>query len=488
MPDLVVFFDLVQSLGNAAWSAIWVPVCVWTAVVLAATGALRVAPHALPPVSTYRFQQALLGALPAGILGAVLIDIPGRGSLPTNLPISGLPGTSLPGVTVMPDGYALTWTHGIGVLTLFAAGTAIFATVRLFQQVRKTRSLSRSIVRSASTPAASTPPLLSSRDSLRRHVEQLRQRLCVRRPARLIVSSVTDAPMLVPGLSPMIVLPEWMVAGTPCSMIREERIEDKETGGEQIEMSLAHELIHLRRYDDWAALAERWVAALATIHPLVHMLVRDIRLNRERACDAAVLRTLRCQRGSYARLLTRVAQQSSPAPAIALSESMSSLQQRLQTMTQSPRISNSTMVRFLTGGVFALLIVGMTACADSPSATTTDATSSAASSAEATNTDKTEYQRPSLIGGLSSVTQKVQYPASAAQQGIEGRVFVQFTVTEDGAVTDANVARGVSPELDAEALRVVKTLSFEPATQSGEAVSAEMTFPISFKLSSDDAR
>lgn len=485
MYDLVSFSGALRDLGHVAWSVIWVPTCIWTAVVLTATAAFRIVPDALPPASTYRFQQALLAALPIGILGGVLIDLPIRAQRATELPLAGVPGTSLlPGVTIVPDGYAVTWAHAVGALTLLAAGTAILATARLFQRIRQTRLLSQSILHETGSAADSTADaersLAASTSALNQRVERLRHRLRVRRPARLFVSSMTSAPMLVPGSSPLLVLPEWMVNATSGTTVDDA----------QIEMSLAHELVHLRRYDDWAALAERGIAAIASIHPLVHTLVRDIRLSRERACDATVLQTLQCQRGSYARLLTSVAQQSSPLPAVTLSESTSSLEQRLQTMTQSPHISNSTMVRLLTCGVFALLILGMTACADSPSSTTPDSSASEASEAssvETTDKDNAAYRNPALIGDLSSIGQRVEYPESAAQEGVQGKVFVQFTVTKDGSVSDAKVARGVSPELDAEAVRVVETLSFEPATQNGEAVPAKMTFPITFKLPSDEA-
>jgi len=93
---------------------------------------------------------------------------------------------------------------------------------------------------------------------------------------------------------------------------------------------------------------------------------------------------------------------------------------------------------------------------------------------------------PQLIGGLEGLAQQIQYPASAKEAGVEGRVFVQFVVDERGNVVNEQIIRGVSPETDAEALRVVRLARFEPGTQRGEPVKVQFTLPISFKLDADN--
>ena len=71
----------------------------------------------------------------------------------------------------------------------------------------------------------------------------------------------------------------------------------------------------------------------------------------------------------------------------------------------------------------------------------------------------------------------------AAKNNIEGRVIVQFVIDETGQVGEVKVVRPVSEELDAEAVRVVKTFpKFEPGRQDGEAVSVWYTLPIMFKI------
>lgn len=94
-------------------------------------------------------------------------------------------------------------------------------------------------------------------------------------------------------------------------------------------------------------------------------------------------------------------------------------------------------------------------------------------------------EMPQLIGGLEGLQQEIRYPESAKAEGIEGTVFVQFVVDETGDVIDEKIVRGVSPELDAEALRVVRQARFEPGTQRGEPVKVRFSLPIKFKLGPD---
>lgn len=89
---------------------------------------------------------------------------------------------------------------------------------------------------------------------------------------------------------------------------------------------------------------------------------------------------------------------------------------------------------------------------------------------------------PVLIGGLEGLQQAVQYPDAARAEGVEGTVFVQFVVDEQGRVTEERVVRGVHPALDAEALRVVRQARFEPGTQRGEPVKVRFTIPIRYRL------
>jgi TonB family protein len=97
-------------------------------------------------------------------------------------------------------------------------------------------------------------------------------------------------------------------------------------------------------------------------------------------------------------------------------------------------------------------------------------------------------QMPELIGGLASIQQTLRYPELAKRAGIEGRVFVQFIVDEQGNVVDPEVVRGVGSGLDAAALDAVRGARFKPGVQRGQAVRVRMSLPITFRLNGDSPR
>ena len=96
-------------------------------------------------------------------------------------------------------------------------------------------------------------------------------------------------------------------------------------------------------------------------------------------------------------------------------------------------------------------------------------------------------EMPKFPGGLQEamvfIGKNIKYPVEAQQAKIEGRVIVRFVVGRDGSVSDVEVMRGVSPELDAEAVRVVSMMpKWIPGKQRGKAVAVKYTMPIMFRL------
>ena len=108
-------------------------------------------------------------------------------------------------------------------------------------------------------------------------------------------------------------------------------------------------------------------------------------------------------------------------------------------------------------------------------------------SAQDTKVYETVEQLPEFPGGMEAMikflSENIKYPAQAVKDKIEGRVLVQFVVEKTGQIGEVKVARSVSEELDAEAVRVVKSMpNFTPGRQDGKAVAVWYTLPIMFKL------
>lgn len=84
---------------------------------------------------------------------------------------------------------------------------------------------------------------------------------------------------------------------------------------------------------------------------------------------------------------------------------------------------------------------------------------------------------------LQYIADNIRYPASASENNIQGRVFLRFCVTATGEIGQVEIMRGVDPDLDAEAARVVRTIKgFVPGKQGGQPVPVWYQLPINFQL------
>jgi TonB family protein len=83
---------------------------------------------------------------------------------------------------------------------------------------------------------------------------------------------------------------------------------------------------------------------------------------------------------------------------------------------------------------------------------------------------------------MEALREAIQYPAGAKEAGIEGRVFVQFVVDENGDAINLEVTRSVHEALDRAALEAVEQMQFEPGKQRGMPVKVQMALPVTFKL------
>ena len=102
-------------------------------------------------------------------------------------------------------------------------------------------------------------------------------------------------------------------------------------------------------------------------------------------------------------------------------------------------------------------------------------------------------EMPEFPGGMGEAMKflgrNIKYPVVAQQAKIEGRVIVQFVVERDGNLSNIHVVRGVSPELDAEAIRVIGLMpKWKPGKQRGKEVAVKYTVPIMFRLQTPEPK
>jgi protein TonB len=99
-------------------------------------------------------------------------------------------------------------------------------------------------------------------------------------------------------------------------------------------------------------------------------------------------------------------------------------------------------------------------------------------------------EMPEYPGGRGAMYkylgENIKYPEKARENKVEGTVYVNFVVQEDGSVASVSILRGVGSGLDEEALRVVRTMpNWKPGKQEGKAVNVQYNLPIKFTLAQD---
>ena len=100
---------------------------------------------------------------------------------------------------------------------------------------------------------------------------------------------------------------------------------------------------------------------------------------------------------------------------------------------------------------------------------------------------------PSFPGGDKAyadyIKNNMHYPEEAKKKGIEGRVLVQSYVETDGSLSEIKVSKSVDPQLDEEALRIVKGMpKWIPGRKGGEIVRMQMNLPITFRLEKEGVK
>ena len=98
---------------------------------------------------------------------------------------------------------------------------------------------------------------------------------------------------------------------------------------------------------------------------------------------------------------------------------------------------------------------------------------------------------PEYPGGFNAmfdfISKNVKYPESAKNQGLEGKVYVKFVVEKDGSLSSFQVLRGVSEDIDAEAIRVLKAMpKWKPGMQDGKTVRVQYVMPFKFQLTGNE--
>jgi beta-lactamase regulating signal transducer with metallopeptidase domain len=197
----------------------------------------------------------------------------------------------------------------------------------------------------------------SARLDPRNLAPELRETLTQLQPARavaLLLSDEIQSPTAIGLLSPAIVLPRWLL---------------DELSTTELQQILLHELAHLRRWDDWSNLLQKIVKALFFFHPAVWWMERQISLEREMACDEAVLAQTGNPR-AYAQCLVRLAEKSFFRRSVMLAQAAVSrigqTSRRVARILGAGRPSDTGMRKLVTPSFAAALIACLGLLARAP--------------------------------------------------------------------------------------------------------------------------
>ena len=265
---------------------------------------------------------------------------------------------------------------------------------------------------------------------------------------------------------------------------------------DEISEILTHEMAHVKQHHSVDVLLAEMVSICCWMNPFAWLLKREVRLNLEFLADRKVMEAGFATK-SYQYHLLGLAYNHKYG--LSNNFNFSHLKQRIIMMNKKKsNAAGHIKYALFVLPAFALLVAGNISCSQDASQTE-DAkeevvapVSPEAKEAPADSTAKEEVfmvaeQMPEFPGGMKELLKFLQdnlkYPENAMKNNVQGRVIVQFVVEKDGTPTEFKVARSVDPDLDAEALRVMKTMSkWKPGMQRGEVVRVKYTVPVSFKL------
>ena len=256
-----------------------------------------------------------------------------------------------------------------------------------------------------------------------------------------------------------------------------------------------HEEAHIRKAHTLDILLFTAVTLVHWFNPLVWITLSELKLLHEYEADDAVLNH-GIDATQYQLLLVRKAV-GEKRFSLANGFQHAKLKNRIDMMLQAPssgwkRLSWLAILPFLAGTMFLCNPVrAKVVSADLPETVLSETAPTALPDTTKVIPFATVEVKPMFNGGDAIefskwVNENLKYPQAAKDAGVQGRVTLQFTVYPDGSVRDTKVLRGVNPDLDAEALRVVSASpDWTPGYVKGEPVKVTYTFPVIFKLSGE---
>ena len=266
----------------------------------------------------------------------------------------------------------------------------------------------------------------------------------------------------------------------PFSFFKTIFINENAIDEEQMDKIIMHENVHISQLHSLDIIFAEIICMLTWFNPVSWMIKAALKETHEYLADYGVSEQTP-NSTEYFLLLIKNAIGVQPGLANNLNKSLTLKRLNMMKKPRSGRLSKLKALLVLP--LVALLFITLS-CTNSKEELKSDNTSETQQSEKK---DLTVDKMPEFPGGQAAMSKfiidNVKYPLEAKKSGIQGKVFVKFTVTKTGKLDKISISQKVNELLDAEALRVISNMpDWIPGSSKDSPVDVEMTLPISFKL------
>lgn len=297
--------------------------------------------------------------------------------------------------------------------------------------------------------------------------------------------------------------------GSPFSFFRWVFMYPSTLEGRQLHEVMVHECTHVSGLHSLDTLFSELFSIACWFNPFAWLMKQEVRMNLEYLADESVLSDGNARKSYQYHLLGLAYRQPNESTKIANNFNLLPLKKRIKMMNKrrTSEIGKAKYLLFAPLAGVLLMVSNIESVAREigeqiPEVAEVQQKAEQAAEEKVKTkpqTDTTKKKKtwdcmpetmPQFLGGklmlMKYLADNIKYPASAVKAKKQGRVIVTFIVQKDGSVTHAKIAKSIDPELDAEALRVVKGMpKWTPGTQNGKPVSVRYMVPVKFSLQKD---
>ena len=297
--------------------------------------------------------------------------------------------------------------------------------------------------------------------------------------------------------------------GSPFSFFRWVFMYPSTLEGKQLHEVMVHECTHVSGHHSLDTLFSELFSIACWFNPFAWLMKQEVRMNLEYLADESVLSDGNARKSYQYHLLGLAYRQPNESTKIANNFNLLPLKKRIKMMNKrrTSEIGKAKYLLFAPLAGVLLMVSNIESVAREigeqiPEVAEVQQKAEQAAEEKVKTkpqTDTTKKKKtwdcmpetmPQFPGGqgvlMKYLAANIKYPASAVKAKKQGRVIVTFIVQKDGSITHAKIAKSIDPELDAEALRIVKGMpKWTPGTQNGKPVSVRYMVPVKFSLQKD---